>query len=392
MRAAGVWRSLPATERCWLSTRKGWRASARQGTLLLVLVALAGAVTPAAAQDPQSREHVVRRGETLWELARIYLSNPFLWPAIFEANRGSIRDPHWIYPDQRFVIPPVLAPGQTPLAERPPFPLLGEPADAVAVADPAAPAPQPPAPDLIAADLPPTLLEAQPARTLVRPAEYRAAPWLSPRGVAAVGNIARHADPASRGDRLSQTLQPYDRVHLGGLRASPAPGDSLLIVRVGGDVARGGRLVEPLGMVLVDSIVAGVPVATVVRQYGDAHVGDILIWPEAIPELPVATTADAPALGGTLVAFLDTRSLYGATEYGFVNIGRAQGLRIGDELVVHTPALPPSRRDPEGVPPVDVAHVRVIRVEDGSATVRVLNVTSTVLSAGMPVRRVRTAS
>jgi hypothetical protein len=380
-----------------LSTRKGWRESARRSTLLLVLVVLAAATTPAAAQQPE-RAHVVRQGETLWELARIYLNNPFLWPVIYEANRPTIQNPHWIYPDQRFVIPPVMAPGQA--AERPVVgqtPLLGVPVDAVAVADAPRPTPFQPLPqrepDLLEADLPPTILEAQTPRTLVRAAEYRSAPWMSgTNGVPEIGHIARLVDPATRRDRLAPALRPFDQVHVGGLRAPAAAGDSLLIVRPGSRIAGMGRLIEPMGMLHVDSVVAGVPFATVVKQYGDAQIGDLLTWPEAIPEMPVTATPDAAALGGTLVAFLDARAMYGATEYGFVNIGRAQGLRIGDELMVYTPAAPPSRGAPEGVPPVDIARVRVIRVENSTATVRVLGVTTTVLSAGLPVRRVRSAS
>jgi len=48
---------------------------------------------------------VVRRGDTLWEIAASKYGDPTLWPRIFEANRNRIRNPNLIYPDQELVIP-----------------------------------------------------------------------------------------------------------------------------------------------------------------------------------------------------------------------------------------------------------------------------------------------
>ncbi len=54
----------------------------------------------------QERTHTVKPGDTLWDIAGFYYQNPFLWPYIWRANLTQIEDPHWIYPDQVFVIPP----------------------------------------------------------------------------------------------------------------------------------------------------------------------------------------------------------------------------------------------------------------------------------------------
>ncbi|MFH1723535.1 MAG: LysM peptidoglycan-binding domain-containing protein [Elusimicrobiota bacterium] len=50
-------------------------------------------------------DHEVIKADNLWELAEHFYKNPWLWPRIYEANKDRIKDPHWIYPGQVFVIP-----------------------------------------------------------------------------------------------------------------------------------------------------------------------------------------------------------------------------------------------------------------------------------------------
>jgi len=50
--------------------------------------------------------YVVKQGDTLWDIAGFYYQNPFLWPVIWNANLEKVSDPHWIYPEQVFIIPP----------------------------------------------------------------------------------------------------------------------------------------------------------------------------------------------------------------------------------------------------------------------------------------------
>lgn len=60
---------------------------------------------PAPPTPPAPRSYVVVKGDTLWGISLRYYGAGAKWPTIYDANRNLIKDPHWIYPGQRFVIP-----------------------------------------------------------------------------------------------------------------------------------------------------------------------------------------------------------------------------------------------------------------------------------------------
>lgn len=62
----------------------------------------------------QAEFHVVRRGDTLWDLSGHYLSNPWSWPQLWSLN-PQVENPHWIYPgDQLRLRTPGASPGAQP--------------------------------------------------------------------------------------------------------------------------------------------------------------------------------------------------------------------------------------------------------------------------------------
>ena len=45
-------------------------------------------------------QHVVVRGDTLWDISAKFLQHPWCWPTVWGLNREQIQNPHWIYPGQ----------------------------------------------------------------------------------------------------------------------------------------------------------------------------------------------------------------------------------------------------------------------------------------------------
>lgn len=370
------------------------RVEPRLRTLLplLTLFVLALSAVPAAAQAPvvetrtQPREHVVRRGDTLWDLARTYLMNAFLWPRIFDANRSVVEDPHWIYPDERLTIPGLEDTLAVPIAisERPAGivpsqaaappgmgrsrfyrPTEAAPAQAEEqVVDVSRPAEQPYA---------------------VTPAEHASAAWLADTAsLGAVGQMTRLADPTRRDDRLPSRIHPFMQIYVGRLRAeAPAAGTELLIVGVRDAVEGFGHKVVPLARVRVIEQAEGSVVAEVVKQYGEARAGDLVIPAPAEPAMPRSMASDVSnGAQGELIAFLDEDPLKGNPDQGFIDLGSDQ-VGLGDVLTVYLPADVAGGTELQSA---RVARLKVIRTEEGSSTVRVLQVQHTGLAHGMPVR------
>ena len=94
--------------------------------------------------------HTVKPGDTLWEVSRQYLRDPFLWPQIWEIN-GQVKNPHWIYPGDQILIKKMVVMTEAPV-ERPPEPVqqpevqAPRPPAAVSMSQTAQPAPAPAAP------------------------------------------------------------------------------------------------------------------------------------------------------------------------------------------------------------------------------------------------------
>ena len=368
----------------------------------LVTASLIGLLvgTPLLAQEPvrDERQHVVTRGETLWDLAGVYYENPFRWPVIYRANPMVIEDPHWIYPEEVLVIP-----GIYDEAGQPPVPV----ADAV----PPQPVDRPLRTVFYREDavLPgqqrrPTVLSEPALEDVpVRESEFRVAEFLAyPEELPRYGRMLRPKRETLSLAGVVPTAHPKDVIYLDYAGGSvPAPGEMLTLVEVGRQVPEADyqHIMTPTAIVEILDLGEDVISARIVTQFAEVRRDQLLVPMERFPNIVVTEAEPVPGgsdLRGRILEFVFVQPLYSRTDRGFIDLGRQDGVQVGDVFLAYLPQREAEQRGMFGtygtgdiLPPEGVAELRVVKVMDRTATVFVDGLLLPRLQDGMWVQRIR---
>ncbi|CAN5202618.1 hypothetical protein BH20GEM2_BH20GEM2_18390 [soil metagenome] len=331
---------------------------------------LACAAAPAVAQitpaaPTEESVHTVRRGDTLWDIARSYLTDPFLWPEIFRINTDVVTDPARIYPGERLRIPG-FAEQQQQAAEGLAFGQVGaQPEQQLATIRPAGTGNVP----------------------VVTPGDFYRSGFIAwPDSVVALGTLVGLQSPSVIPTRLAPAVSLYDKVYVTlAPGAAVELGDRLHFFRTGREIRKRGYVFNSTGVATVAAIDGDVATAVVVAMFDPVAIGDLAL---PLADFPVAHgVAPRPESGvdATLIAFDEPHILQSTQELAYLDVGSDAGVREGDEFEVYQPE---QRRRWGNEPPVSLARLQVVRAWERTAVVRVTELEYPALQAGLPVRLV----
>jgi len=266
------------------------------------------------AETQKMKEYKVVKGDTLWDITKSELEDPFRWPEVWKVNPW-IKNPHWIYPKQIIKIPLYLLKKEK-LAEE------------IAKSAPASTEPE------IAPSEP---LKQEVKKEVVQIIKY---PLVDKNKFMASGYIANKIPGIGQ-----VTDSPSGQIFMGNEDiiyvtidnpAKTSTGDKFYVIRVSKMVEHPvtekdiGYVISISGIAEIIKIKQGEIMAKITKNFREINIGDRLIPYYDIE--PPMTTGDfrSPDINGVIVATGEDFGARSMLEIIYIDKGCKDGIRVGD--------------------------------------------------------------
>jgi LysM repeat protein len=311
---------------------------------LLVVILIFSFLGMSLAQQQKYIEYTVKKGDTLWDISGINLTDPFLWPKVWKEN-PHIKNPDLIYPGQKIKIPLEVLQKQIEL------PLEQEKAKEAVVAKKAP-------------------VKAEPEKKAIR-IHPKEVPVVEAYAIASAGYISKEIPEVARilsNPEGRTILAQYDTAYIKVLKGKPTPGRLFYSIRPIAEVEHPetgedmGYIIEITGILKIVGQEAGYTKAEVLKSFSEINIGDKLDEYYDIEPVPLIYTK-GPEVHGTIVAARHMKTITGRLDVVYLDRGAKDGLKPGDVLTIIS-STPPKR---------PIGQVQILETKDTTSTAMIIN-------------------
>lgn len=336
-----------------------------------------------SAQDVRAdapASHTVKRGDTLWDLAKTYLGDSYLWPTIYRLNTDQIEDPHWIYPGEKLRLPGG-APAPAPVAAAP-APVVERPRAGVGAT----------------VFAPPRIDRSGLARLAPAPTAHvaigdvtRAAYVGRDKGPLGSGKILFRVDiPGIDQERTTTNFQMFDKLFIvPPVGSVAAEHERFISYDLGESIENFGQIVIPTAVLEIvraprDGDAA---IAQVVELYGKVDANARVIPLDTLGAGATGRPTPFRDSRTATVKAIHMDAVLPAMNYEVIfDLGVADGMKIGDEIQIFRPREHPIQDERPALPEIPIGNGQVIRVTSFGTTARVTYMEQPAIRVGESVR------